>query len=383
MQTRARVWQPEWLLALPVAMLCTLPAGMAAACPFAVAAARSGLDDGCANAPAGQSQYPTLLARYGSRRPPWDVAGVDYPVGIPAGTVLIDWQSIADPNLAIDTHSGMIRCIGHQASVTLSGIDFSRHGGAFIYNGAGGCAAISISRSYFGCPASAPGFTFVQDQNGAAVTILYSKFDGSGCWTANGAAGGFATFLSLSSAVVQFNWFLRSPQQVLDIGGSGSVDYRYNLLDDVAVVPGAHMNYLQFTGGGTSGPVQVEFNTSRQLSCGGAEGFQFYNNNTPAVLMRPVLAHNTMIAQSPLPLHCPQPNPDVVMSYMIHGTCAGGARCANARTALVGGGINTRNYFDTSGAYAAYYPGTMSPDNGWTSSGNIDMRTGAEIPVPR
>ena len=49
--------------------------------------------DGCPGAPSGTIQYPNLLNSY-AVRPPWNVAGVDYYVGMPAGQNLIDWQSI-------------------------------------------------------------------------------------------------------------------------------------------------------------------------------------------------------------------------------------------------------------------------------------------------
>ncbi|MGA7384994.1 MAG: hypothetical protein WBW81_10020, partial [Methylocella sp.] len=37
--------------------------------------------DGCRRAQAGTPQNPTLLNAYGAHRPPWNAAGVDYPVG--------------------------------------------------------------------------------------------------------------------------------------------------------------------------------------------------------------------------------------------------------------------------------------------------------------
>ena len=58
-------------------------------------------DDGYANAPPGPIQRPALLAGY-SARPPWKVAGVDYAVGIPAGTVLTDWQNLKGPGISIN-----------------------------------------------------------------------------------------------------------------------------------------------------------------------------------------------------------------------------------------------------------------------------------------
>ena len=49
-------------------------------------------------------------------------------------------------------------------------------------------------------------------------------------------------------------------------------------------------------------------------------------------------------------------------------------------TAVISGtGQNKKNYFDRSGAYGAYYPGSFTQALGWSSSGNIDMNTGAII----
>ena len=133
-------------------------------------------EDGCAGAPSGAPQYPSLLDGYGNHRPPWDVAGVDYHVGIPAGTTLTDWQAIDDPNVTLNPGNGMVRCTGAGAAVLFDKIDFSLHGGAYIFNGSGGCSAITVTNSNFACPITAPSFTFIQDQNGASVTVRSSNF---------------------------------------------------------------------------------------------------------------------------------------------------------------------------------------------------------------
>jgi len=339
-------------------------------CPFAANAAAKGIADGCSGAPAGTPQHPTMLYNYGSNRPGWDVAGVDYYVGTPVGTVLKDWQTINDPNVTVNTSTGMVRCTGAGASVILDEIDFSLHNGAMIYNGGGGCANITITNSNFACPTISPSWTFVQDQNGANITVRYNKFNGANCFAPNQSDGGFQGFLDLSNATIQYNWFINSPGNILINGNV--VDYRYNLLDNVVIAPGAHMNYQQFAGGGTVGPVTVEFNTSYQTSCGGAEGFQFYNNNGPATIKDPTLAYNTMIAAAPTPAgSCASPNQNVVMSNIIHGTSGN-----QFPTTISGTAINENNYFDLSGAYSAYYGGTMT---GWISSGNINMVTGTTI----
>ena len=58
-------------------------------CPFLGAV--TGLpDDGCAGAHGGAPPLASLLATYGTKRPKWNVAGVDYYVGNPSGTALKD-----------------------------------------------------------------------------------------------------------------------------------------------------------------------------------------------------------------------------------------------------------------------------------------------------
>ena len=121
------------------------------ACPMGNAYA-----DGCSGAPspAGTIEYPGLLTNYGANRPPWNVAGVDYYVGMPAGHTLTDWEAISNPNVSIDATSGLLSC--NSGSVTLNAIDFTTHNGAFqyIYVPPGGCGSLTITNSKFGCPST-------------------------------------------------------------------------------------------------------------------------------------------------------------------------------------------------------------------------------------
>ena len=72
--------------------------------------------DGAVNAPSGSAQYSRGLS--GDRvRPPWKVAGFDYYVGIPDGTVLVSPTSISDPNVTISGNA--VVCGGKDAAATL------------------------------------------------------------------------------------------------------------------------------------------------------------------------------------------------------------------------------------------------------------------------
>ena len=64
--------------------------------------------DGSANAPAGAPQLPSLLNGY-AVRPPWEVAGVDYAVGVPTGTTLKDpTLRISMSGVSVDTTNRLI-----------------------------------------------------------------------------------------------------------------------------------------------------------------------------------------------------------------------------------------------------------------------------------
>ena len=197
------------------------------------------------------------------------MAGVDYHVGIPSGTTLSDWQSISNPNVTVS--GSMVRCTGAGAAVTFDKIDFSLHGGGYIYNGAGGCANITVTNSNFACTTTAPAFAMIIDQNDATLTIKYNKFNGANCGTPQ-----LSTMISAGiPMVLEYNWFINSPQQVLDTGGAGTLEYHYNLLDNMVIGSGQHMNWLQLGGSGWNATLRVTFNAGYQTSLDGAEGFQF------------------------------------------------------------------------------------------------------------
>jgi hypothetical protein len=136
---------------------------------------------------------------------------------------------------------------------------------------------------------------------------------------------------------------------------------------------GAHRNYLQLDSNNVTMGYDVEFNTtyqSRGCNGQGGEGFQIYANGTGVVLTSPILSNNTMIARLGSGLAFPGRKS---MSALVHGNATGGG------TTITGTGHADNNYFDISGATDAFYPATMTPSQGWSSSGNIDMNTGAAI----
>lgn len=328
-------------------------------CPYALA----GYADGCAAASFGVPSHPNLLAKY-KARPPWDVAGVDYAVGASARTVFRSWKVITDdPSFQIS--GNQIRCVSGAAS--LNAIDFSRDGGGYIYIPKGGCRSLTITNSRWACPHSMwPSNWLVEDQNGASVSITHSNFVGTNC------GPNMLAWLTGSDITFEYNYSKAAPAHIIQARAPGRVRYEYNVIQDNATLKPNHSNDQEWNGRGLIEYDDVEFNTVLQNIPACNEVFQFYdNNNIGSAIKDPILRYNTIIAgPASRANNCGPSNPNVIMSYFIHGTSAG------YPTPLIGTAINEFNYFDVGGAYGSYYPGSMK---GWTSRGNIDLNTGTPI----
>lgn len=321
-------------------------------------------DDGSGSASTAAIQLPHLLDGY-AVRPPWQVAGVDYAVGIHSGVTLTPASSLSsNPNLTISGNN--ISCSG-TSSITLDSIDFT---GYSFSTSAGGCANVIITNSKFACPpswSSSASFALIHDQANANYTLKYDEFDGDNCGT---WPNDTSDPIAVNNLVFQYNYMHHMPERhVSDTGEGSTLDYRFNLINQPLTQTGAHENFLQW-GDGVIGPVTVAFNTTYQGSTPGGEGFQFYTNN-PGSISTINFSNNTMVAQLSGGVQ--------TMSNMVHGNCHSTSDCSTTTDVVSGSAINAYNYFDASGAFGAYYSGSMTSTMGWTSFGNIDMTTGFTI----
>jgi hypothetical protein len=249
------------------------------------------LNDGSANAPAGAPQLPNLLNNF-AVLPPWEVAGVNYAVGVPAGTTLQDWETISQPGVSVDVATNTVTITGN--NVTLNDIDFSLHGGAqlLIY---GSNDVVSNSNFVYGT--SMESDISLIAGSGSNVTIKNDTLNGNGP-TLGSATANQTSLISgqfTGTTTVEYNLMENFNQHALEMNGSGALNYEYNLIENGGSgATGQHLNYLQF-GSGVFGPVTVEFNTTYQPTTpiSGGEGFQFYNNGSGSV--NATLAYNTMI----------------------------------------------------------------------------------------
>ena len=308
------------------------------------------LGDGSVNAPAGPAQLPNLLSGYVAR-PPWMVAGVDYAVGVPSGTSLTPWYSLSGSGISVNTSTHVVS-VYNTSGVNITGVDFSLNGGAILMfvnspNGVvshcnfGGANLTSISNG-----------VIAADQGSGGLTVEYCTINGGG-------AGSGSTLISAGGSgtvTLEYNLFENFPQHVLELtqgsGTSFSVVYKYNLIEQGAEQPSAHLNYLQFSSG-TATSVNVKFNTSYQTpQAGGAgEGYQFYDNSSGGSISNVTLAYNTMIATGGAQ--------GTAMSYLIHGG--------------TGSWSASNNYIADPAAWGAFYSGSFG---GWSISNNVDMVTG-------
>ncbi|MGH6935637.1 MAG: hypothetical protein ACRED2_05530 [Methylocella sp.] len=163
---------------------------------------------------------------------------------------------------------------------------------------------------------------------------------------------------SSGTTTLEYNWFKNFSQHVLEEVQSTPVPiavvYTHNLIEQGGMTPGAHLNYLQFSGAAAT-PVDVEYNTTYQTPQAAAgEGFQFAGYLSGTV-KNVTFAYNVMIAAGN----------GIAMSYLVH---AGGSQNA---------GIAHDNYVDRTAAYGWGYPGSFT---GWTLSNNYNMTLGLCYP---
>lgn len=322
-----------------------------------------GVDDGSASAPTGAAQYPTMFTglngtNYSGRRPPWNVAGADYRVGINTGSGLTDPNTIS---ASIGTKStGAAAGVSEsdfaltilQDNVTLDGYDFTTGGNWVVING--GKSGLTIKNCNF------KKLAVKVDTAGGLVTLLYNKFDGLG-------GSGETTFGALVilgagvSVIAKYNWFKDAPNDFLDMGTADTL-IAYNLFDTSSYESGAHGDALQFVGNGTANSFLVQFNTyvHNAPTVSGISSFiDFETQTSGATMNNPVVQNNVGICN-------------------FSGQVQGGAIFRVAQTA--GAMVNPQllnNYADPTSAFLSVSDG--SAPGSYVKSGNIDLTTGASF----
>ena len=172
-------------------------------------------------------------------------------------------------------------------NVTLSGIDFSLHGGVQVVV-SGNNDTITKSNFLYGTTVASDADTYLINQvKGSNLTLSYNVINGNGPALGSSAANQ-SSLISTSGGgtfTLEYNLLENFNQHALEASNSTeNIVYQYNLIyNGGSGAPGAHLNYLQF-GSGTY-TATVEFNTTYQptVPVSGGEGFQLYNNGSGSV----------------------------------------------------------------------------------------------------
>ena len=218
------------------------------------------LGDGSANAAAGTSQYPSLFTGY-AVRPSWQVAGVDYAVGVPSGTVLKNPATISMAGVSVNTSTHVISITGN--NVTLDGYDFSLNGGWQV--SISGMNA-TVKDSYFKIGANNLQPITTTGSDNLNSTLIYCEIDGSG------KNPGSNTLIN-NINTIEYCYLHDAGQDVINYGHPLVVEY--NLVANNGLIAGAHADWIQL-GSGTGWNATVDYNTFYQSGVGnmGTQGIE-------------------------------------------------------------------------------------------------------------
>ena len=310
------------------------------------------INDGSAGAPAGKPLLANALSHYPAR-PPWKVAGVDYAVGVPAGTTLLDPATIAISGISVDAAKHTITVFG--SNVTVSSYDFARSGGWGIYVDAKATNTV-IRNSNFLVGAN----NLVPINAGAGcgnLTIMDNMFDAT---SSSGAVWALVNYNGSGRFVAEYNSFLNSPDDAIDFGpGPMTTVVEFNVFENLGTDPQAHADAVQYTGTTSTNSV-ISFNTVYQSNPSGNQGLQIEAQNG-STITNTWVENNVIVARGAR-----------TMSYSIFVGAASGPN-------TIDGVVVANNYIDFSGAYGPFYKPTGSH---LTYTGNVDMSRGGLLPAP-
>ncbi len=216
--------------------------------------------DGSASAPSGAPQLPNILSGYAAR-PPWQVAGVDYAVGIPSGTTLTD-PTLAGALPAGATYSASSHTVTVTGNnITLDGYDFSLHGGIELVIQSDN---VTVENCNFAVGTNQGSQGTVVSATSAAgnVTFLDNNFNGNDV-AVTPQLGQLLNIQNKGTVSFQYNYFHDTGGDCIDFSGGPQADIvEYNVFANIGVNTG-HADPLQWYDAQiTSG--EIGFNTIYQ-----------------------------------------------------------------------------------------------------------------------
>ena len=325
-------------------------------------------NDGSDRALAGPLRLRSLLSGYPTW-PPWKVAGVNYAVGVPAGTTFQYPLSLASmAGVSVNTSKHLIEVTGN--NITLNGYDFSKEGGWGIY--VEGNNDVIENCNFAAGPNWGPNaYYFVSTTSSITnLTIEDCTINGNGPTYQN--MSGLVSFSGSGMFKVQYNLMENSPQHFVEINNSGTATLidQYNVFMNGAFYSGTgakpHENMTQFNGAGATINSVIQFNTMVQDQpsgnmIGGGQLIQVSPGHGPVDNMS--VNNNVLIAQG---------GPSIAISYPMAVYQASGYGAVN-------GAIVQDNYIDASGAYGPFYPPTGA---NLIFTNNVNLATGKRFASP-
>ncbi|MCG2645820.1 MULTISPECIES: Ig-like domain-containing protein, partial [Bradyrhizobium] len=215
----------------------------------------SGYADGSSSAHSGTPQLASLLDSY-AVRPPWQVAGVDYAVGVPAGTALKDPSVAANlpAGVSIDAANHVVNILGN--NVTLDGFDFSKSGGWTVVIKPGTTGTTTIENCNFSLGANQPVAIDAGSSNVGNLTVLNCSFDGNQMNIpsvqpppAGTGLGAAINYNGTGTFIAKYNYIHDMPADGIDLGnGTVTPTIQYNVFEGLGYTPGSHPDPIQFVG---------------------------------------------------------------------------------------------------------------------------------------
>jgi hypothetical protein len=364
-------------------------AALAARSPVAIAQAGSAvcprntsLTDGCAYA---QSSGSFLRANfftsytgvnYGAKRPPWNVAGVDYPVGH-AGSL---HDPVRDAGLlpACAKYSlGRLNVNVQGQDCLVEGFDFTQHGGTYVeVTGATNNTFTLRNSKYAPNTAIQPYYGIVVNaDNSANIHFIYDTVPENFAIGLTGNSGGiFCMCGGTGTLSIEYTYLSQISCRVDNAGASTSLVFRYNYLESIGYTPsGCHAEIEEWITNNTVGLDEQRYNLVYQPSRSTAGGTSLvyatagYGPNSNSTIDNVVISNNVYITR-------PTGSPPAV-------TIAGEVWLqADANNKILNTTV-TNNYFDPAGSYFAilvYNTGSGSLGN-VSCSGNMRIDTGLPL----
>lgn len=226
--------------------------------------------DGCPGAPTGTIQFPTILSSY-TTRPPFNVAGVDYYVGVPTGTTLSDPSTISISGVTVNSGAHTVAVTGN--NITLTGINFGLDNGWKVTI-TGANDTIEDCLFTAGSNQSTSGFDgLVLALNGSGTTtIIDNEINGNNI-AVTAQSGQLVDINASGTVIIEYNYIHNSAGDMIDVGGTSltAFDFEYNLIKDACSLGTAHGDVIQYFDSDISGG-HVDFNTIYQTGTSSING---------------------------------------------------------------------------------------------------------------